>query len=383
MIVPFNQPSLAGREQEYIADAILRGHISGDGYYTKLASARLEELVGSQKALLTTSCSHALEMAAMLLDFAPGDEVITPTFTFASVGNAIVTRGATPIFVDSRPDTLNVDEDLLEAAITPRTKAIVVMHYAGIACDMDRISAIALRHGIPVVEDNAHGLFGTYRGRPLGSFGVFATQSFHETKNVICGEGGALLVNDPAFVERAEIIREKGTNRSRFFRGLVDKYTWVEPGSSYLPSDLLAAFLWAQLERGEDIQRRRAEVWHAYDERLADWATRTGVSRPAVPPECGQAYHLYYMLLPSTEDRDALIAHLRARGIGAVFHYVPLHTSEFGASLGYRPGQFPIAESASERLIRLPLFNSMTDDQRDRVIEAVAAFEPGARSGTP
>lgn len=375
-MIPFNRPTLTGNEQAYMSDAMQRGHVSGDGHYTRLASRLLEEITGTGKALLTTSCSHALEMCAILLDLKPGDEVITPTFTFASVGNAIVARGAKPIFVDSRPDTLNLDEDAVEAAITTRTRAIVVMHYAGIACDMDRLADIGARYGIPIVEDNAHGLFGSYKERPLGSIGTFATQSFHETKNVICGEGGAILINDGTYVERAEIIREKGTNRSRFFRGQVDKYTWVEPGSSYLPSDLLAAFLCAQLESGAEIQRRRASIWNAYHAGLRSWAEEAGVQQPTVPKDRGQAYHLYYMLLPTAESRDALIAYLKEREIGAVFHYVPLHTSEYGEALGYRPGQFPIAESASARLVRLPLFNSMTEEQCAQVIEAVNAFRP-------
>lgn len=376
--VPFNRPVLMGDEVGYMTDAIARAHLSGDGYYTKRASELLERATGGLKALFTTSCTHALDMTALLLDMEPGDEVIMPSFTFVSTANAFVLRGARPVFVDVRPDTLNIDERLIEAAVTPKTRAIAVVHYAGVGCEMDRITNIATRHGLHIVEDNAHGLFGAYRGRPLGSFGTFATQSFHETKNIVCGEGGALIVNDPGFVERAEIVREKGTNRSRFFRGLVDKYSWVEPGSSYLGSDLLAAFLFGQLEKADEIQSRRGVIWNRYQRELADWCGRSGVQQPTVPDHCVQPYHLYYLLLPTTEDRDALIAHLAQANIGAVFHYVPLHQSEYGAKLGYRTGQFPITESSSERLIRLPMYNTMTADEQERVIRAVMAFSVDA-----
>jgi dTDP-4-amino-4,6-dideoxygalactose transaminase len=374
--VPFNRPVLMGAELRYMADAVGRMHISGDGYYTQECNRILERTTGGHKSLLTTSCTHAIEMAALLLDVGLGDEIIMPSFTFVSAANAFVLRGARPVFVDIRPDTLNLDERLLEAAITPRTRAIVVVHYAGVACEMDAILALADRNGIAVVEDNAHGLFGTYKGRPLGSFGELATQSFHETKNVSCGEGGALIINDPSYVERAEIVREKGTNRSRFFRGLIDKYTWVEPGSSYLPSDLLAAFLYAQLQAADEIQRRRGSVWERYHVELAEWCGRHGVVQPTVPPSCGQTYHLYYLLMPTVQDRDRLIGFLREEGISAVFHYVPLHGSGYGQQLGYRAGDFPVSESCSERLIRLPLFNDMTPEQQTRVVEAVSSFRP-------
>ena len=368
-----------GAELQYMADAVARMHISGDGYYTNECNRLLETLTGGHKAFLTTSCTHAIEMAALLLEAGPCDEIIMPSFTFVSAANAFVLRGARPVFVDIRPDTLNVDERLLEAAITPRTRAIVVVHYAGVACEMDAIMEIAGRHGIAVVEDNAHGLFGAYDGRPLGSFGDFATQSFHETKNVVCGEGGALIVNDPAYVERAEIVREKGTHRSRVFRGLMDRYTWIAPGSSYLPSDLLAAFLYAQLQAADEIQRRRRAIWERYHVELAPWAARYGGSQPTVPRNCGQAYHLYYLLLPTARDRDGLIGFLNERGITAVFHYIPLHGSEYGRKLGYRAGEFPVSESCSERLVRLPFFNDMTPGEQTRVIEAVSAFRPSRR----
>jgi dTDP-4-amino-4,6-dideoxygalactose transaminase len=313
-------------------------------------------------------------MAAILLDVRPGDEVIVPSFTFVSTINAFVLRGAAPVFADIRPDTLNLDESLLERHITPKTRAIVPVHYAGVGCEMDAIMAIAERHGVAVVEDNAHGLFGRYHGRSLGSFGCMATQSFHETKNIICGEGGALLINDDLYVERAEIIREKGTNRSRFFRGQVDKYTWVDIGSSFLPSDIVAAFLFAQLEAHVEIQAMRKRLWSNYHEQLAGWAERNDVGRPTIPLHCEQAYHMYYLLLPTPEARTALIAHLKERGILSVFHYVPLHLSDMGRRYGGRDGDCPVTESVSERLLRLPFYNGMTEVEQAEVIAAVGAF---------
>ncbi len=375
MQIPFNRPCFTGNELRYIAEAVERGHISGDGYFSKQCHAFLEDRVGVKKALLTTSCTHALEMSALLLDIQPGDEVICPDFTFVSTINAFVLRGARPVFVDVRPDTLNLDETLLEAAITPRTKAILVVHYGGVACEMDTIMEIANRHGIPVVEDNAHGLFAKYKGRNLGTFGVMATQSFHETKNFHCGEGGALLVNDPRYVERAEIIREKGTNRSRFFRGQVDKYTWVDIGSSYLPSDVLAAFLYAQLEARDDIQAKRQRIWERYNTELREWADAHDVCLPTVPAYCEQAYHVFYLLLPSLASRTALIEHLKGQGILSVFHYLPLHLSDMGQKFGGTAGDCPVTERVSDTLLRLPLYNDLTEADQMRVIEAIQTFD--------
>jgi dTDP-4-amino-4,6-dideoxygalactose transaminase len=371
--IPFNKPTLTGDEFAYISMAIKNDmHISGDGSYTKKCHALLEQMLGVPKALLTTSCTHALEMSAILLDIEPGDEVIVPSFTFVSTVNAFVLRGATPIFADVRPDTLNLDETRLEALITPRTRAIVPVHYAGVACEMDEIMAIAARHGVAVVEDNAHALLARYKGQYTGTFGAMATQSFHETKNFTCGEGGALIINDAALIERAEIIREKGTNRSRFFRGQVDKYTWVDIGSSYLPSDILAAYLYAQFENREAIQAKRALIWNRYQEHLADWALEHGVQLPTVPAHCEQAYHMYYMLLPSLEVRARLIEYLKHLGIQSVFHYLPLNRSDMGTAYGAAP--CPVTENVSDRLLRLPFFNSITTDEQMTVIHALHAF---------
>ncbi|MEE8261767.1 MAG: dTDP-4-amino-4,6-dideoxygalactose transaminase, partial [Gammaproteobacteria bacterium] len=310
--IPFNRPYSAGNEPVYIAEAIANGQISGDGLFTRKCQAFLEEQLGVSKALLTTSCTHALEMAAFLLEIRPGDEVIVPSFTFVSTVNAFVLRGAHPVFADIHPDTLNLDEMQLEQLITPRTKAIVVVHYAGVGCEMDTILDSARRYRAAVVEDNAHGMLGKYKGRYLGTFGCLAALSFHETKNFTCGEGGALLINDPRYLDRAEIIREKGTNRSRFFRGEVAKYTWVDVGSSYLPSDILAAFLCAQLEAREKIQTQRRRVWEYYRKSLEDWAWNHGVRMPFVPASCEQPYHMFYLLMPSLEERQRLIAHLQS-----------------------------------------------------------------------
>lgn len=374
-LVDFNRPSLTGRELDYITQAVQHAHISGDGMFTKKCHAILEQELGAAKVVLTTSCTHALEMAAFLLDIQPGDEFIVPSFTFVSTVNAFVIRGAKPVFCDIRSDTLNLDENLLESLITPRTRAIVPVHYAGVGCEMDAILAIAERHGVPIVEDNAHGLFGRYKGRYLGTFGALATQSFHETKNISCGEGGALVINDPALVERAEIIREKGTNRSRFFRGQVDKYTWVDVGSSYLPSDILAAFLYAQLEMWPAIQAARRRIWDDYQAYLQDWAAINPVCLPVVPSHCEQSYHMYYLLLPSLETRQALINHLKARSILSVFHYQPLHLSDMGRCFGGQEGDCPVTEDISDRLLRLPFYNNLTQSDQQTVVEALFEFK--------
>ncbi len=374
MTIPFNKPTAVGKEAEYMQAALQAGHISGDGNYTKKSHTLLEQALGVPKVLLTTSCTHALEMSALLLDLKEGDEVIVPSFTFVSTINAFVLRNAKPVFADIRPDTLNMDESRLEALITPRTRAIVVVHYAGVACEMDAIMEIANRHNIPVIEDNAHGLFGKYKGKYLGTFGVMATQSFHETKNFTSGEGGALLINDPKYIEDAEILREKGTNRSRFFRGQVDKYTWVNVGSSYLPSDMLAGFLLAQLEEREFIQNRRREIWETYYKELGDWAEENHVQMPFVPAHCDQSYHMFYLLFPSLEKRQAAIAHLKAQGIHAVFHYLPLHLSPMGEKYGGKAGDCAVTEQVSDQLLRLPFYTNMTADEQKQVIETLKQF---------
>ena len=369
--IPFNRPSLSGDELKYLAEAVRMGHISGDGLYTSRCHHFLERELGVRKALLTTSCTHALEMAALLLDLEQGDEIVVPSFSFVSTANAFVLRGARPVFADVRPDTLNLDEKKLPHLITRNTRAIVPLHYASVGCEMDTILEIARKHNLAVIEDNAHGLFGKYRGKFLGTFGCFATQSFHETKNITCGEGGALLINDDRFIERAEIIREKGTNRTRFFRGEVDKYSWVDLGSSYLPSDILAAFLFAQFQAYVQIQASRQRIWERYYCELADWADGNDVRLPVVPEDCDQAYHLFYLLLPSLQERQHFIAHLKERKILSVFHYVPLHTSKMGRHYGGAPGDCPIAEMVSERLVRLPFYNQLTEIEQSRVIDTI------------
>lgn len=373
--IPFNRPHLTGAEFAHISDAVSRGHLSGDGHFTRRCHQLLAQLTGVPDVLLSTSCTHALEMAALLLDVVPGDEVIVPSFTFTSSVNAFVLRGARPVFVDIRADTLNLDERLIEEAITPRTRAIVVVHYAGVGCDMDSIMALAEQHGVSVVEDNAHGLGARYRQRPLGSFGVFATQSFHETKNVHCGEGGALLINDARYVGRAERIREKGTNRSEFFRGAVDKYTWVEAGSSYLPSDMLAAFLSAQLESFDEIHASRHRIWDTYHSELAGWAAGRDILQPTIPDHCEHPAHLYYLLLPDLDQRQRFIGFLAERGIRALFHYVPLHRSPKGQALGGSDARCPVTDAVSDRLVRLPLFPDLSDRDLERVIDAVRSFD--------
>ena len=372
--IPFNRPFATGEEINHIRAAIATPKFSGDGSFSARCHALLEQSLGIQKALLTTSCTHALEMAALLLDIGPGDEVIVPSFTFPSAANAFVLRGARPVFVDVRPDTLNIDEAQIDQRITERTKAIFLVHYAGVGCEMDTVMTIARRHAVAVVEDNAHGLYGKYRGRYLGTFGELATLSFHETKNFSCGEGGALLINDARFNERAEILREKGTDRSRFFRGEVDKYTWVDIGSSYLPSDMLAAFLRAQLEHRDQIQSRRQQIWETYARELGPWAEANGARLPIVPSECEQTYHMFYLIMPSFETRQALISHLAGCGILSVFHYLPLHLSPMGLRFGGRQGDCPVTEDLSDRLLRFPFFTGMSSSEQSQVIDAVRAF---------
>ncbi len=372
--IPFNKPSFAGNEGRYITEAIERGHISGDGHFTRACHELLEKALGVHKALLTTNCTHALEMSAFLTRCGPEDEVVVPSFAFVTTVLAFTLRGTKPVFADVRPDTLNIDERQVEKLVTKRTKAIVALHYAGVACEMDALLDIGRRHGIPVVEDNAHGLFAKYKGRWLGTLGVVGTQSFHETKNFTCGEGGAILVNDPSLAERAEILREKGTNRSKFLRGLVHKYTWVDQGSSWLPSDILAAFLLAQLEARDTIQGRRAALWTRYQRELASWAAERGIQLPHVPAHCEQPYHMFYVLAKDTAQRERLITHLEERGILAVFHYLPLNLSDMGRRYGGTDGQCPVSENVSSRILRLPFFNKLTDDEQGEVIAACHAF---------
>lgn len=372
--IPFNRPTSSTGAPALVTGVLTKGPLSGNGPFTHECETRLAAVTGVRRALLTSSCTAALEMSAQLLDAEPGDEVLVPSFTFVSTANAFATHGLRPVFADCRPDTLNVDAATLEPRIGARTRAIVVMHYGGVACDMDPILALAGRRGLTVIEDNAHGLFGRYCGRPLGSLGALSTQSFHETKNVTCGEGGGLLVNDAALVDRAEILREKGTNRSRFFRGEVDRYTWVDRGSNYLPSELQAACLAAQLREYESVQARRAAIWQRYDAELADWAASSGVRRPIVPDGCEHPSHLYYLLMPDGAARSRLIADLAGCGILAVFHYVPLHTSPMGRRLGGAPGDCPVTEDVSERLVRLPFYTDLTAGEQGDVIEAVRRF---------
>ena len=356
MNIPFNKPYMTGKELWYIAQAHANGHLAGDGVFTKQCNAWLEARTGAHKALLTHSCTAALEMAAILADLQPGDEVIMPSYTFVSTANAFALRGAVPVFVDIRPDTLNIDETKIEAAISPRTRAIVPVHYAGVGCEMDAIMAIARRHDLLVIEDAAQGIMSTYQGRPLGSIGHLGCLSFHETKNIISGEGGALLVNDPAFAERAEIIREKGTNRSQFFRGQVDKYTWVDLGSSYLPSELVAAFLWAQMEEADAITLRRLALWSEYHGQLERLEREGLLRRPVVPAHCGHNAHMYHVLLQDLGTRTAVIDALKRAGILAVFHYVPLHRSPAGRRLGICRGDMAVTEASADRVLRLPLW---------------------------
>lgn len=369
--IPFNRPFTTGREFIYVREAIDNGHLAGSGPFTERCSHWLERRVGSDRVLLTNSCTAALEMTAMLLEIGPGDEVVMPSFTFVSTAGAVVVRGGTPVFVDIRPDTLNMDESKVRASITPRTKAIVAVHYAGVACAMNELARIAEETGAALIEDAAHGILASYEGRPLGSFGGLAALSFHETKNVHCGEGGALLINDPKYRERAEILLDKGTNRRRFFRGQVDKYSWVDIGSSYAPSEISAAFLWAQLEEADAITARRLSIWRTYHEAFADLEQQGVARRPVVPGPCSHNAHMYYLLLPDLDSRSRLIGELRRVGIHAVFHYVPLHASDAGRRFGRKAGDLSVTEDASDRLVRLPLWPGMTDEDVERVVDAV------------
>jgi len=368
---PFNRPFMTGRELSYIAQAHQNHKLAGDGPFTAKCSRWLEERTGAPRALLTHSCTAALDMAAILAGIGPGDEVIMPSYTFVSTANAFVLRGGVPVFVDIRADTLNLDERLIEAAVTARTKAVVPVHYAGVGCEMEPIAELARRRRLVVIEDAAQGLMSEHRGRSLGALGALGALSFHETKNVICGEGGALLVNDPALVERAEIVREKGTNRSKFFRGEVDKYTWVDIGSSYLPGEIIAAFLWAQLEEAEAITARRVALWNRYHERLEPCERAGRIHRPVIPAQCRHNAHLYYILLPSRERRDRLIERLRARDIVALFHYVPLHSSPAGRRYGRVAGAMTNTERAGECLLRLPLWLGMDPGVADAVAREI------------
>jgi dTDP-4-amino-4,6-dideoxygalactose transaminase len=372
--IPFNRPCLAGNEYKYIAEAIVNGHASGDGPFTKKCQELLEKELGAAKVLLTTSCTHALEMAALLLEAGPNVEVIVPSYTFVSTANAFALRGARIVFCDVRPDTLNLDEALLEGLISERTRAIVPVHYAGVPCAMDKIAEIADRYGIAVVEDNSHALFTRFQGRYTGTFGCLAAQSFHETKTFTCGEGGALIINDTGMMERAVVIRDRGTNRSQFFRGLVSKYTWVDVGSSYLLSDLLAAFLYAQLEGRELIREKRKRAWEFYFGSLADWAQNVGARLPTRPENCEPAYHMFYVMLPSEDYRDGVIAYLKAHGILSVFHYVPLHGSAAGRKFAARPAECPVAEEMSARLLRLPFYNDISREDQERVVSALTSY---------
>ena len=373
--IPFNKPFIVGKELYYIAQSVLQLQTSGDGVYTKKSQQLMKDTFGAQDILLTTSCTAALDLAAILSDVKEGEEVILPSFTFSSTANAFLLRGARLVFVDCRRDTMNIDETLLEAAISEKTRIIVPVHYAGVACEMDTIAALAKKYRLTVIEDAAQGVNAKYKNRYLGTIGDIGTYSFHETKNFTCGEGGALLINDPAYIERAEVIREKGTNRNRFFRGQVDKYTWVDIGSSFLPSDLLAAFLYGQLEARERIQARRREIWTYYYDCLHNWVHENDVRLPIIPVDCEQTYHMFYLLLPSLERRQSFISHLKANGIYSVFHYLPLHLSEMGQRLGGKHGQCPVTEDLSDRLVRLPFYYALTPDDQMKVVQAVYQYQ--------
>ena len=374
-MINFNQPHVAKNEILYIKKALESNHISGDGDFTKKCHSLLEQELGVPKVLLTTSCTHALDMTALLLGLKPGDEVIVPDFTFVSTVNAFVLRGARPVFCDIRKDTLNIDEKLVTGLISSKTKAIYPVHYAGVGCEMDLLMEIARKNQLDIVEDNAHGLFGKYKGKFLGTFGCLGTQSFHETKNFTSGEGGALIINDPKYSENAEIIREKGTNRSRFFRGQVDKYTWVNIGSSYLPSDILSAILLAQLEERQTIQDKRKLIWEMYYNGLGDWAVDNGVCLPIVPVDCEQSFHMFYLLMPNLQVRTEFIEFLKEKGVMAVFHYLPLHLSDMGRKFGGFEGEFPVTEKISDQLVRLPFYFDLDPGSQEKVIEAILEFK--------
>jgi dTDP-4-amino-4,6-dideoxygalactose transaminase len=373
--VPFNRPDISEGDRQHLAEAITGGQSSGNGVFTQRVGTAISETFKTHRALLTTSCTHALEMSALLANLQPGDEVIVPSYTFVSTASAFALYGAKPVFVDSRSDTLNIDVTKIEAAISSKTRAICVVHYGGVACEMEQILQIAAKHNLLLIEDNAHGLFAKYKGKYLGTFGALATQSFHETKNIICGEGGALIVNDEALVERAEILREKGTNRSRFLRGQVDKYTWVDIGSSWVMSDLLAAILFGQLQRADEINDRRLKIWNHYNSGLASWAEKYGVKTPFVPEGCDHVGHVYHLRFEKPEQRTKFISTLKNQQINCVFHYQALNTSPVGQSFGGYVGQCPVAEHASDCLVRLPLYNTLSESDQTRVIEAITNFK--------
>lgn len=373
--IPFNRPSWYGKEKDFISEAFANNWVSGDGPFTKKVQTLLEkQLQRPDKVLLTTSCTHALEMAAILLDLQPNDEVIVPSYTFVTTALAFYMHGARPVFADIRPDTLNIDETKLESLISDKTRAIVPVHYAGVGCEMDAIMELADKYDLVVIEDNAHGLFGKYKGKMLGTIGHMATQSFHETKNITCGEGGALIINDPSYIERAEIIREKGTNRSKFFRGEIDKYSWCDKGSSYVMSDILAAFLYGQLSHSNEIQRSRQRIWDAYYQQLGSWSSENNVRLPIIPDYCEQAYHMFYMLMPNLQQRTRFIEYLREHDISAVFHYLPLHSSDMGKQLGLDNISCPVSDEVSDHLVRLPFYNNMSIEEVQRVIDVVQSF---------
>lgn len=373
--IPFNRADIGSRDLALLGESISAGHISGNGPFTKQAEAEISKVLRSHKTLLTTSCTHSLEISALLLNLKVGDEVIVPAFTFVSTASAFMLYGARPVFVDVRNDTLNIDPEAVESAITDRTRAICVVHYGGVACEMEKLSEIAKRHNLLLIEDNAHGLFAKYKGKYLGTFGSLATQSFHETKNITCGEGGALVVNDPQLADRAEILREKGTDRTKFLRGQVDKYTWVDVGSSWVMSDLLAAILCGQLERADDIYAKRMHIWNRYKVELAKWAEHNNVITPIVPDGCEHTGHVFFLRLATADSRDQFISHLRDNGILAVFHYQPLHLSTVGRTIGGREGQFPVTEKAGDCLVRLPLFNTLTDTEQSFIIDTIQNIE--------